>query len=239
MNKILLAKNLAVTWHDKLLQNDIRIIDKMNLKVANGSITAIAGLNELSLSQILKVLSGVEKPYEGEVNKSLKIGFLPSQNFIFPWLNVLQNIKLGNENKTADEIHKAIEFIGLKGYEDHFPKSKSYGFLFRVGFARMLLHDFDLLLLDSPFSKIQTKSKFEIYDLFLKSQTELKKTILFSTSTIKEAVFLADYICIIPSDTKILHEEIISFDSKRDKSLYFSQMFIEKTNKLKLSSKIF
>jgi len=239
MNKIMLAKNLSVSRYDEQFQTNFTVAENINLSFNEKTVNALTGLNESSLSQILKVLAGIERPSAGEVNTGLRIGFLPTENFTFPWMNVFQNIQFGNEDKSTNDINRIIDFIGLKGYEEHFPKSKSYGFLFRVGFARLLLHGFDILILDNPFAKIQMKSKFDIYDLLIKSKSEMNQTILFSSEDIQESVLLSDYIYYFADGGKEIEEEKISFESQRNISLFLSHEFIKKVSEFSQSVNMF
>lgn len=192
----------------------ILIIDKINFQLSDGEIVALLGPSGSGKSTLMRMIAGLIPPSSGQVyyrNSPLK-GLNPGVAIIFqtfalyPWLTVLENVELGLKAKgEALEARRAkalkmIDIIGLDGFEGAYPKELSGGMRQRVGFARALAVEPELLCMDEPFSALDVLTaenlRTELLDLWLEKRIPTK-SILIVTHSIEEAVTLGDRIIVL------------------------------------------
>ncbi|WP_425217537.1 nitrate/sulfonate/bicarbonate ABC transporter ATP-binding protein [Tumidithrix helvetica] len=192
----------------------ITIIENINLELRTEQIIAILGPSGSGKSTLMRMIAGLVPPTSGNVlyydrpltglNPGVAIVF---QNFaLYPWLTVLENVELGlkakGEAKESREKKalKMIDVIGLDGFENAYPKELSGGMRQRVGFARALAVEPELLCMDEPFSALDVLTaenlRYELLDLWLERRIPTK-SILIVTHGIEEAVTLADRIIVL------------------------------------------
>ena len=190
------------------------ILQDVNLTINEGEFVAVLGPSGSGKSTILRLITGLLKPTEGEilfegkkveeVNQYASIVF---QNFaLYPWLTVQENVELGLKARgfpkdyTTDKAVELIDLIGLDGFEDAYPKELSGGMKQRVGFARALAVQPKLLCMDEPFSALDYLTaenlRSELTDLWTDKKMPIKSIILV-THGIEEAVLMADRIVIL------------------------------------------
>ncbi len=197
----------------------VTILDDINLQVEEGEMLALLGQSGSGKSTILRLMAGLAQPSEGvvfchgerlvDVNRSLSIVF---QSFaLYPWLTVSENVQVGLINRRLPpkeeetEIEKALELIGLSGYENAYPKELSGGMRQRVGFARAIVAKPEVLCMDEAFSALDVLTaenlRTEVVNLWQDRREEQShlKSIFFVTHNIAEAVFMATRIVIITS----------------------------------------
>lgn len=198
-------------------RQELLVLDNINLKMYEGEIIAILGKSGSGKSTLLRIIAGLISSSSGTVYYRGKaiIGPMRGISMVFqtfallPWLTVLQNVELGLEALgLAREIRreralKAIDTIGLDGFESALPKELSGGMRQRVGFARALVVNPDILLMDEPFSALDVLTadnlKNDLIDLWQSKKTGLNG-ILFVTHSIEEAVAIADRVIIFNSN---------------------------------------
>jgi NitT/TauT family transport system ATP-binding protein len=201
------------------------VLDHIDFALKEGEIVAILGKSGSGKSTFLRVIAGLTQPSEGMVTYRGQPVYGPAhgiamvfQSFaLFPWLTVLGNVELGLEAQgmPRDERRQraiaAIDLIGLDGFESAYPKELSGGMRQRVGFARALVVNPDVLLLDEPFSALDVLTaetlRSDIMDLWLERRVPTKG-ILFVSHNIEEAVDIADRIIIFGSDPGCIRAEI-------------------------------
>ena len=204
---------------------DRQVLDGVNFRMNEGEIIAILGKSGSGKSTLLRILAGLVQPSAGSVMYRGKAVTGPArgismvfQNFaLLPWLTVLQNVELGLEalgigrEERRERALKAIDTIGLDGFETAFPKELSGGMRQRVGFARALVVNPDILLMDEPFSALDVLTadnlKTDLLDLWKTKKTGLHG-ILFVTHNIEEAALLADRIIIFNSNPGSIRGEL-------------------------------
>jgi NitT/TauT family transport system ATP-binding protein len=183
----------------------------MSLDFPKGQLTSLLGPSGCGKTTLLKIIAGLLPATSGEVIvNGVKVTTPgPDRAFVFqdfalmPWASVIRNVAFGLElrgvNKTEREsiAHKYIGDVGLKGFEHSYPHELSGGMRQRVGLARALAVNADVLLMDEPFSAVdeQTRRKFQ-EDLLNLVKVE-KKTFIFVTHSIEEAVYVSDQIAIL------------------------------------------
>ncbi len=193
---------------------EITILDHVSLDLRAGEIVALLGPSGSGKSTLMRMVAGLIPPSTGEVlyhNQPL-VGLNPGvaivfQSFaLYPWLTVLENVELGLKaqgimsEQRQQKALKMIDVIGLDGFENAYPKELSGGMRQRVGFARALAVEPELLCMDEPFSALDVLTaenlRFELLDLWLERRIPTK-SILIVTHSIEEAVILADRIVVL------------------------------------------
>jgi NitT/TauT family transport system ATP-binding protein len=195
----------------KTYEGGVEALTRINLALPQGRLSTLLGPSGCGKTTLLKIIAGLIAPSRGEVwVKGKKVeGPGPERAFVFqdfallPWANVLRNVAFGLElrgltKEERDQIaRKHIAEVGLNAFESSYPHQLSGGMRQRVGLARALAVDADIILMDEPFSSVdeQTRRKFqeELLDL-LKHK---KKTVIFVTHSIEEAAYLSDQIVLL------------------------------------------
>ena len=210
-NKIILKTEYISKSFEK--NSNIKVISNINIEVEENEIVSFLGKSGTGKSTFLKIIAGLSVPDTGKVYCCNKLITSPSKNIsmvfqnfaLLPWLTVYENISFGlealNENKDiiTRKVKKIIDVIGLCGFENAYPKEISGGMKQRVGFARALVIEPDLLLLDEPFSALDIytshKIKSDLIDLWETKQINTKSIILV-THNVEEAVMMSDRIMV-------------------------------------------
>jgi NitT/TauT family transport system ATP-binding protein len=201
------------------------VLDDVQLQIRAGEFVALLGPSGSGKSTLLRILAGLIQPSEGQVlfkdtpqrgpNPHVAIVF---QSFaLFPWLTVLQNVVLGLEALPLTPTQRlkralaAIDLIGLDGFEDAYPKELSGGMRQRVGFARALVVEPELLFMDEPFSALDVLTAANLRKELLglwREQTMPTRAILMVTHNIDEAVSMADRILVLGANPGHIRVEL-------------------------------
>ncbi|BBB15864.1 ABC transporter ATP binding protein [Candidatus Rickettsiella viridis] len=221
---IFTVKNISKSFK-KAEQQELLVLDNVNFELYEGEIVALLGKSGSGKSTLLRIIAGLSEPSSGTVTyrdqpvQGPVFGMtMVFQNFaLLPWLTVLENVELGLEalgiprDERRTRALKAIDIIGLDGFESAFPKELSGGMRQRVGFARALVVNPDILLMDEPFSALDVLTaenlKSDLLDLWETKQTGTRG-ILFVTHNIEEAVLLANRIIVFDSDPGTIRAEL-------------------------------
>lgn len=209
----------------KASAQELLVLEDVNFQLKEGEIVAMLGKSGSGKSTLLRIIAGLIPPstgkvtYRGQVVKSPVPGIaMVFQSFaLMPWLNVLENVELGLEAQGVGREERrrraieAIDTIGLDGFESAFPKELSGGMRQRVGFARALVINPDVLLMDEPFSALDVLTaenlKSDLLELWKEKKTNING-ILLVTHNIEEAAMLADRIVIFGSDPGYICAEL-------------------------------
>ncbi len=231
--ELLRLENISLSF--KFPEGEIKVLDKVSFSVSEGEIISLLGPSGSGKSTILRIIAGLLRPQEGKVyykgeelngiNHGVAMVF---QNFaLFPWLTVLENVELGlkvlglPQEIRREKALKAIDLIGLDGFENAYPKELSGGMKQRVGFARALVMEPDILLLDEPFSALDVLTaenlRNDLIELWMEKRIPTKAMILV-THSIEEAVYIADRVLLLSKDPgRIIKEVKIEIPHWRDK----------------------
>lgn len=230
---IIAIENLTKSFKKASVQ-DLLVLEDVNFKLQEGEIVALLGKSGSGKSTLLRIIAGLIAPSSGTVTYRGKPVTRPVagiamvfQSFaLMPWLNVLENVELGLEAQGVgrdERRHRAIEaidIIGLDGFESAFPKELSGGMRQRVGFARALVINPDVLLMDEPFSALDVLTaenlKSDLLELWKEKKTNTNG-ILLVTHNIEEAATLADRIVIFGNDPGYIRAELpVTLPQPRD-----------------------
>ncbi len=220
---------IEVNGLHKVYGNNTIALENIDLSFMRGQLTSLLGPSGCGKTTLLKIIAGLLEPTSGEVlvNGRPVRGPGPERAFVFqdfalmPWATVLRNAAFGLEVRGTpkaereDRARHYIKEVGLAGFEDKYPHELSGGMRQRVGLARALAVDADVLLMDEPFSAVdeQTRRKFQ-EDLIRLREIE-KKTFILVTHSIEEAVYLSDRIVLLsPRPGRVA--EIIAPDIDRN-----------------------
>jgi len=213
-NILLKTENISKTF--KAPGEKFKALENINFEIKQGQFVCIVGPSGCGKSTLLRLVSSL-MPYDTgkiTVSENTKFSFV-FQNFaLFPWLTVRENISFGlkmegkDESDINKEISQRIEKIGLKGFENKHPKELSGGMKQRVGIARALAINPNLLILDEPFSALDTFTAKKLRDELIKIWKENNLTILMVSHLIEEAVELADKVMVFSSSPGTIKETI-------------------------------
>ena len=209
----------------KAATQDLLVLDDVNFKLQEGEIVALLGKSGSGKSTLLRIIAGLVFPTDGlvtyrgnPVTKPVSGIAMVFQSFaLMPWLTVLENVELGLEAQGVGREERrrraieAIDTIGLDGFESAYPKELSGGMRQRVGFARALVINPDVLLMDEPFSALDVLTAENLKSDLLRLWQEKKTNtngILLVTHNIEEAVMLADRIVILGSDPGYIRADL-------------------------------
>jgi NitT/TauT family transport system ATP-binding protein len=196
---------------------ELTVLDDVNMTLREGEIVGLLGRSGSGKSTLLRIMAGLVEPtagaahFRGAVVNGPAAGIaMVFQTFaLFPWLTVLQNVRLGldalqiPEEEARKRALEAIDLIGMDGFESAYPREISGGMRQRVGFARALVVHPDLLLLDEPFSALDVLTaetlRTDLLDLWSEKRMPIK-SILLVTHNIEEAVLMCDRILVFSSN---------------------------------------
>ena len=191
---------------------DFSIIDHLSFEVQDGEFVSVIGASGCGKSTIFRLVNKLLTPASGQIlvdgesieKKKNYCGYMPQQDMLFPWRTVRENLMLPMEiqgrfskeqmRKKADE---ALESVGLTGWGDKMPKDLSGGMRQRAAFARTVLTGSDLMLLDEPFSALDYLTRLSMREWLLEQWEREKKTVLFITHDVEEAVFLSSRVLVV------------------------------------------
>jgi NitT/TauT family transport system ATP-binding protein len=221
----LIELNNISHYFDKPDGQPLHVIEQVNFKMENGEIVALLGQSGSGKSTLLRILAGLIAPRQGTVMYQSQPVYGPVQGIamvfqsfaLMPWLTVLQNVELGLEAQKIpaairrERALKAIDKIGMDGFESAYPKELSGGMRQRVGFARALVTEPQLLLMDEPFSALDVLTaeslRNDLMELWHAQDTQMKG-ILFVTHNIEEAILMADRVLVFGSNPGCIKGEL-------------------------------
>ncbi|MBK3494784.1 ABC transporter ATP-binding protein [Viridibacillus sp. YIM B01967] len=221
-----------------------RVLNDISMHVEEGEFVALLGPSGSGKSTLFNLIGGMTSPDEGTIllndniihgQKGL-IGYMPQQPSLFPWRTVIENVVLVQELSGKPNYEEAKEWlkkVGLQDFQNAYPMELSGGMKQRVAFIRALLSKQNLLCLDEPFSALDEFTRIEMQKWLLSVWEDNRKSILFVTHSIEEALFLADRIYILTKRPATIKEEIIvPFARPREESLLNANEFFQLKQKL-------
>lgn len=231
--KRLELNNLSMSFEAKT------VFKQLNMTIHEGEFVSILGPSGSGKSTIFHLIGGMLHPDEGSITLNDKditgqkghISYMPQAPSLFPWRTVLENVLLIQEINGKKDKSLALEMLnkaGLSSYADATPDELSGGMKQRVSFVRALMSPMPLLLLDEPFGALDELTRLEMQKWLLSLWSMDKRTVLFITHNIDEALYLSDRIYILPSNPNgKLMEVKVPFPRPRADDLWLNQDFLE------------
>ena len=198
----------------------LHVLERVSLEVRRGEFVCIVGPSGCGKSTLLNVVAGFlpatrgEARVEGEVVRGPdpRRVFVFQENGVFPWLTVVENIGFGLSKKPPAErqriVERYVEMVGLKGFEKAYPRELSGGMKQRVEIARALAANPDIIYMDEPFGALDFLTRLKMRSDLIRIWQEERKTVLFVTHDIEEAVQLADRVLVMSRRPATIQEEV-------------------------------
>jgi NitT/TauT family transport system ATP-binding protein len=211
----------------------VTALDDVSFEVPAGEFRCIVGPSGCGKTTLFRTIAGLEVPSEGNVyvddervtEPGIDRGMVFQNYALFPWRTVRGNIRFGLDRPTCDcpnceqRVQELVDLVGLSGFEDAYPKELSGGMKQRVGIARALAVDPDVLLMDEPFGSLDPNTRDTLHGELLDIWRATNKTILFVTHEVEEAVTLADQILVMAADPGRVSDVVdVSLDRPRQRT---------------------
>ncbi len=218
------------------------VLDDYSMDIEENEFVTIVGTSGCGKSTLLNIVGGLVYPTNGEVlidnipvvGPGRDRGFVFQSYSLFEWLTVEKNIlfalkksKMSTAEK-RDAVQEYIEVVGLKGFENAYPKELSGGMKQRVAIARALVYKPDVLLMDEPFGALDAQTRGMMQELLLKVWEKHRTTVLFITHDVDEAIFLSDRVTVMSARPgKLKLESRIDIPRPRSYEIMTTQDFID------------
>jgi NitT/TauT family transport system ATP-binding protein len=205
----IVLRDVTMTFPGARRGSAIHVLDRIDLAVEEGEFVCLVGPSGCGKSTILNILGGFQKPTSGDVlvaaepvrDPDPRRIFVFQENAVFPWLTVERNIGFGLLHRTRSEreeiIHHYVEMVGLTGFEKAYPHELSGGMRQRVELARALAANPEILFMDEPFGALDYLTRLKMRADLVRIWQKERKTVLFVTHDIDEAVQIADRVVVL------------------------------------------
>ena len=234
--------DVSVTFPGKRPGEQIPVLERVSADVAKGEFVCLVGPSGCGKSTLLNIVGGFLQATSGEVlvegepvrGPDPRRIFVFQENGVFPWLNVRDNIGFGLRGRSNAErasiIAHYVSMVGLTGFEDAYPRELSGGMRQRVEIARALAANPDIIYMDEPFGALDFITRLKMRADLVRIWQSEKKTILFVTHDIEEAVQLADRVLVM-SQRPATIQEVVEIDLPRPRDLD-SPRYLEKRDQI-------
>jgi NitT/TauT family transport system ATP-binding protein/sulfonate transport system ATP-binding protein len=203
----IVCRNISKTFIQKGTQR-VHVLEDISVDVKKNEFVVILGPGQSGKSTLLRIIAGLETPTTGEVllddkevaGPGADRGLVFQSYMLFPWKTVMGNVELGpklrgiHKKQRREIANRFIELVGLKGFENHYPHQLSGGMKQRVGIARAYSNSPEVMLLDEPFGQLDAQTRYFMEKETARIWETEKRTVLFVTNNIEEAIFLGDRI---------------------------------------------
>ncbi|MCK4937823.1 MAG: ABC transporter ATP-binding protein [Methanosarcinales archaeon] len=209
---MLSIKNINKTYHSEE-GDEVLALSDINLEMKDKEFVCFIGPSGCGKTTLLRIIAGLEKPDSGAITihgehikgPGLDRGMVFQEYSLFPWRTVLNNITFSLEMKKVPKVQREdiarrhLELVGLSKFADSYPHELSGGMKQRVAIARAVVNDPKVLLMDEPFGAVDAQTRNRLQQELLNIWERDKKTLLFITHSVDEAVYLADRVVVFTS----------------------------------------
>ena len=207
------AREICLSYFQPRSQTRLVALDRVNLIIREGEFVSVVGPSGCGKTTFLNIVDGLLRPTSGEIIVDGQHVSEPGPDravvfqdaSLLPWRTVLGNVTYGLEcqnrpmREAQDRARHFIDMVGLSGFEQHYPHELSGGMQQRVNLARALVMDPQLLLMDEPFAALDAQTREAMQEELIEITLKAKKTVLFITHQIDEAVYLSDRVIVFSS----------------------------------------
>ena len=225
---LLLVEDLQKSYVDAYTAEEVVAIEGLSFSVEQGELVAILGPSGCGKTTVLNIIAGFVEPTGGRVllrGKPIREpgpdrGVVFQSFALFPWKTVLANVAFGLKMRGAARKERErlareyLDLVGLEGFENRYPHELSGGMQQRVGVARVLATEPDVMLMDEPFASVDAQTRMKLQEDLTRIWEERRPTIFFVTHDVEEAVFLADRVIVMTSRPGRVRE-IVEIDIER------------------------
>jgi len=207
----------------------LEVLRDIDFVLRDGEFLSIVGPSGCGKSTILRLISGLAEPSKGRIEvkerggKPAQVGFMFQRDALLPWANVSDNIAVGLEcsgvpkEQHAARIKSLLELLGLAEFGHYYPRALSGGMRQRVALGRLLAYDPEIMLMDEPFGALDAQTKLLLGAELLRIWTDHRKSVVFVTHDIEEAIGLSDRILVMaPRPGRIKAEYEVDLPRPRD-----------------------
>jgi len=213
---------------------ELKVLDGIDFTVHNGRFACIVGESGCGKTTLLRIIAGIERPDEGEITYNGKpieiqdVGYVFQDDRLLPWMSALDNILFAMRVRGIDDkeiARRYLELVGLEAFENYYPHQLSGGMRQRIGICRALAVNPKILLMDEPFASLDAQTRNRMQVELLRIWDRDRKTVVFVTHSIDEAVFLADEVIVLSKrPARVIDIVNIRLERPRDRT---SQEFID------------
>lgn len=213
MEKKIIISNLSMvyTGPEEDDGSGLGVLSGVSFEVYDNEFVSLLGPSGCGKSTLLRLIAGLEQDYEGEIllcgenprHKRIPVCYMLQKDCLMPWRTMLSNVLLpieirkGDLEKACEEIKPLIQEFGLQGFENYKPRQLSGGMRQRAALLRTYLMDGEVMLLDEPFAALDEITRMQMQDWLISVWEKHRKTVLFVTHDIDEAIFLSDRVIVM------------------------------------------
>ena len=234
-------KNLSKTFVEKT--GDTKVLEDISLSVRENEFLVLLGPGQCGKTVLLNILAGLDHPTAGTINIAGKdaikpgdVGLVFQKYALFPWKTVIENVEMSQKLRGTDKEQRRksarhyIKLVGLEKFETSYPKQLSGGMKQRVGIARAYASESDILLMDEPFGALDAQTRYQMGEEILKTWRKDRRTVIFVTNNIEEAIYLGDRIILLSGcPARVKAEYIPPMERPRD---YMNPDFLRLRNEI-------
>nr|WP_159903735.1 ABC transporter ATP-binding protein [Salinirussus salinus] len=214
---------------------ETRALEDVSFSVSEGEFCCVVGPSGCGKTTMLRAIAGLDGPDSGAVlvggdpvtGPGLDRGMVFQEYALFPWRTVRGNVRFGLDRPACEcadceaRVRELVDLVGLDGFEDSYPKELSGGMKQRVGIARALAPDPEILLMDEPFASVDARTRDRLHAELLDIWAQTEQTVVFVTHDIDEAVTLADRVIVMDADPGSVQSSFpIDLDRPRDRTAH-------------------
>ena len=241
---IIRCQGISKVFYNEERGEENLVIDRIDFSVKENEFVVLFGPGQCGKTTLINLIAGLDKPTGGRVfagekevtGPSADRGVVYQSIALFPWRTVMGNVVFGPEvlgmpkKKRMAKAKHYIDLVGLSGFENQYPSRLSGGMRQRVGIARVYCSDPKVLLMDEPFGHLDAQTRYMMEEEVLRIWLTEKRTVVFVTNNIEEALFLADRIILMTNcPSKIREEYIVDLPKPRS---YTDPVFLKLREKI-------
>lgn len=226
---IIICNQVSKTFHTA--RGDVKVIDRLDITVKENELVVLFGPGQCGKSTVINCMSGLEQVSTGDITVAGKLvekpgpdrGVVYQRTALFPWLTVMGNVEYGpkvrgmSKKERQERAGYYIKLVGLEGFENSYPNQLSGGMQQRVGIARAYCNEPAVLFMDEPFGHLDAQTRYLMQEDLIRIWEKEKRTVVFVTNNIEEAIYLADRIVVLTNcPTTVKTEYPISLPRPRD-----------------------